>query len=104
MCVPYQGKSQHTLLKNADKVKMLTLFVREIKIYAIQLVRGLFTKKSGSTITLLHERQNGVEFRSPFLTFLHAMQLTRDLETRLLFDCPERLSDTSNFTERTVDD
>ena len=57
--------------ENADTVKMHTLFVREIKIYAIWLVRDLFTKTSGSTITLLHERQqNGVESGFPFLTSL----------------------------------
>ena len=54
--------------ENADTVKMHTLFVREIKIYTIWLVRGLFTKKSGSIITLLHEQQqDGGESGFPFL-------------------------------------
>ena len=50
---------------------MDTLFVREIKIYAIWLVQGLFMKKSGNTITLLHERQqDGGESGFPFFNFL----------------------------------
>ena len=61
--------------ENADMVKLHTLFLREIKIYAIWLIRGLFTKKSGSTITLPCVTTRFGESGFPFLTSLDPTQV-----------------------------